>query len=757
MIPNLPTQSPNPAQEESTALAQSLHRSNLLQGVAEATSYLLTQTNFAEAMQTALATLGQITQVDRVYLFEIHPHPTTGESAASQRFDWTRPGIQSHRNNPALQNCICATSGLSRWFEVLNSGQPICGLVQQLPPDEQAALVVRDTRSLLMVPIHIHGQLWGLIGFDDCQRDRQWASEEEAVLQMMAVSIGGAIARQQIEAALRLSEEKFSKAFRSSPNPMSIATLDTGRLIEVNDSFLQAVGYEREAVIGNTVNDLRLWANLGDREAVMQLLRQQGSVHNRECQFCTKSGAIFTALFSAEVIQIRGELCLIDVAVDITDRLQAEQQLRDAAERDRLLGEIALRIHQSLDLEQILETTVAEVRQFLKADRVYIRRDVHGARQILAEAVDPAWRSILQPIPINAALLAELRRIFSDKQTYIVNDTREIDGFPAVAAYYEQFNIRASLGVPLMINNQLFGLLVVNQCAAARTWQSFEVNFLERLATQVSIAIQQAQLYRQVQDLNAGLEQLVNERTAQLQQKMEELQELNRLKDEFLNAFSHDLKTPVMGILLVIKNLLNQAGDSIPVARSILERIVQSSDHQLDLLNSLLQAYSNEDGVSLDYELVQMSELTQTIIEDLEPLIAKNQAKFKNCLPPNLPLVNADSIQLRRVFENLITNALYHNPAGINLILNVAIEAEMLRFTLQDNGVGIPPEMRDRLFHRYRRGRNVRYSAGVGLGLYLCRQIITAHGGEIGVSSTLGAGSTFWFTLPLAISSEANQ
>jgi len=259
-----------------------------------------------------------------------------------------------------------------------------------------------------------------------------------------------------------------------------------------------------------------------------------------------------------------------------------------------------------------------------------------------------------------------------------------------------------------------------------------------------------------VQALNAGLEQQVEERTAQLQQKMQELQQLNQLKDEFLNAFSHDLRTPIMGVSLVLKNLLNQSGDIVPITRSIVTRMLQSSEHQLQLINSLLQAHTGEtQGVVLQCELMQLGLLTQVILEELEPLVVKNQATLKNLVPPDLPLVTADPLQLRRVFENLITNALNHNPPGVDLTISARVEEEMIRFNFQDNGVGMSQEVSDRLFERYVRGPKSRHSTGIGLGLYLCRQIITAHGGQIGVYSAPNIGSTFWLTLPLAISSVA--
>lgn len=249
------------------------------------------------------------------------------------------------------------------------------------------------------------------------------------------------------------------------------------------------------------------------------------------------------------------------------------------------------------------------------------------------------------------------------------------------------------------------------------------------------------------------LRKQLQEQNAQLQQQMLELQELNSLKEEFLHAVSHDLRTPIMGTLLVLKNLQSKAGETIPVSRSIFERMIHSSDRQLNLLNSLLESHSNEmRGVLLCCEPVQLNAIIQDLTADLEPLLTKNQVKLTNLIPLDLPFVNGDPLQLRRVFENLLTNALNHNPPGLTLTLRAIVEAEMIYCTVEDNGVGIERSQCELLFERYVRGSRTR-SIGVGLGLYLCRQIITAHGGRIGVNSTPGTGTTFWLTLPLATQS----
>ncbi|MHC5735282.1 PAS domain-containing sensor histidine kinase [Nostoc sp.] len=251
----------------------------------------------------------------------------------------------------------------------------------------------------------------------------------------------------------------------------------------------------------------------------------------------------------------------------------------------------------------------------------------------------------------------------------------------------------------------------------------------------------------------------------------------------FFHAVSHDLRNPVLGTLMVLKNLLNQGVGSgeeargqgagskgeefsplppaprpsassqspIPVSRSILERMIQSSDRQLNLINSLMETHISEvQGVFLQHEVVQLLIVIEAAIADLEPLIAQNQAKLTNLVSADLPLVNADPTQLWRVFSNLIVNALKHNPPGLLLTINATRKDDKIYCTVSDNGVGISQQQSDRLFDLYFRGASIGNSVSLGLGLYLCKQIIHAHGGEIGVNSALDAGTTFWFTLPIS-------
>ena len=227
--------------------------------------------------------------------------------------------------------------------------------------------------------------------------------------------------------------------------------------------------------------------------------------------------------------------------------------------------------------------------------------------------------------------------------------------------------------------------------------------------------------------------------------------ESRRQAQVFLHAVSHDLRNPVTGTLMVLKNMLKKPEETLLVPRSLLERMVASSDRQLLLINSLLDVGTTDmRSIKLHQQNLCLNTLVESAIADLEPLLKESQATLTNQIPSDLPLVSADATQVWRVLSNLIANALSHNPPGVALTLSATQEAGMIRCYVQDNGIGMNRGECDRVFDLYNRGSQARRSAGLGLGLYLCRKIIAAHTGKMGVSSTPGEGATFWFTLPIA-------
>ncbi|PSF37870.1 hybrid sensor histidine kinase/response regulator [Aphanothece hegewaldii CCALA 016] len=249
----------------------------------------------------------------------------------------------------------------------------------------------------------------------------------------------------------------------------------------------------------------------------------------------------------------------------------------------------------------------------------------------------------------------------------------------------------------------------------------------------------------------------------QLEKEIEQRQKTEERLRFYLHAVSHDLRNPVIGLTMILNNLLEsptitEKSLNISLSRSILEQMKNSCDRQLKLINLLVetQQYSLWE-MSLKCEPINLYSLTQEIITEWLPILEENQAILINNISPDCPLIKADPHQIWRVYENLLSNAIKYNTTGLEITLNAEIienklinQPSMMRCLVSDNGVGMNIEQAKNLFTPYYRGENTQRDIGLGLGLYLCHQIIQAHGGTIEVITQPQKGTQFCFTLPLS-------
>jgi two-component system, sporulation sensor kinase A len=225
---------------------------------------------------------------------------------------------------------------------VIESGGFKCfpAQIQSLFPKEKEEFEEMEAQSYAGVAlIGSTGNMLGHLAILD-DKPMELESRIQAILEIFAARAAAEMERQQADDALRVSETKFATAFRSSPDAITISSLDDGCYVEVNESCLQMLGYHREEMLGRSTLELGIWANPLDRETIQQQLQSQGTVTNREIELRRKSGEIFPALFSAEVIQLEDEPCILSVAADITLLKQAEKALARLAE----IGELAATI-----------------------------------------------------------------------------------------------------------------------------------------------------------------------------------------------------------------------------------------------------------------------------------------------------------------------------------------------------------------------------------------------------------------------------
>jgi signal transduction histidine kinase len=261
----------------------------------------------------------------------------------------------------------------------------------------------------------------------------------------------------------------------------------------------------------------------------------------------------------------------------------------------------------------------------------------------------------------------------------------------------------------------------------------------------------------ELEEKREELEQLnrqLNESNEELNEANTKLRELSSMKEEFLALTTHDLRSPLTVISGVISFFTSgRLGELSPEQKNMVSMMERNTQNLIELVNDLLDASKLESGtMRLDFSSTDLRLLVTELHETMEPLAREKEITLEERIPDDLPPLHADRIKLRRILVNLISNALKFTRKGGRVIVSAAMEdAEMARVSVEDTGVGIAPDDLERLFDKYEqaRSRATRSEKGTGLGLYITRQLVELHGGEIKVESELGTGSNFSFTIPV--------
>lgn len=285
---------------------------------------------------------------------------------------------------------------------------------------------------------------------------------------------------------------------------------------------------------------------------------------------------------------------VIATSIDITDYRRIEAELRHQAERERLLGAITQRIRQSLNLQTILESTVHEVRQFLQTDRVLIYQFQPNWSGVLSvESVMPPWQSVLGVQIVDPCFAERYIEQYQQGRIHAVDDVFTAGLQPCYVELLTTFQVRANLVVPIVVDDTLWGLLIAHHCQGPRSWQSPDINLLVQLGMQVGIAAQHAELHQQVQQLNIHLEQLVQERTAALQQSLDSEAVMRRMMEKVRDSLDERqiLQTAMRELsqrLQLDRCKIDLYDEPLAIATTICEYADGQFSHQLNC-NAVMQ------------------------------------------------------------------------------------------------------------------------------------------------------------------------
>ncbi|MBN1148267.1 MAG: PAS domain S-box protein [Anaerolineales bacterium] len=467
--------------------------------------------------------------------------------------------------------------------------------------------------------------------------------------------------------------------------------------------------------------------------------------------------------FTAEEIRLASSLALqAAVAIDkarlfeqaqqeITERKRAEEAERELRQLSEALRDTTAALNSTLNLGEVLDLLLANLERVLPHDAANVMLAEGGVGRVVGRRgyTSRGQDEAVLAVRYNLADVANLRQMAETGRPLVIPDT---SAYPGWVLTEQTRWIRSYLGTPILSGEQVIGFLNLD-ASSPGFFTEMHGGRLQAFADAASIAIRNAQLYEEVQRYAAQLEQRVAERTTELQAANERLQALSQVKDDFVANVSHELRTPITNIKLY-HDLLKYDHNKIDAYLAVLNR---ETARLSDVIEALLQLSRLDQGrVATHLAPTDLNELARLYTSDRMALAELKGIALTLEQEASLPPVQADPKLLGQALSVLLTNALNYTPAGGSVLVKTCSSRFEGRrwagISVIDDGPGIPPAERPRLFERFFRGVVGRESGapGTGLGLAIAREIVARHAGRIEVESSgvPGQGADFSIWLP---------
>jgi signal transduction histidine kinase len=454
------------------------------------------------------------------------------------------------------------------------------------------------------------------------------------------------------------------------------------------------------------------------------------SIRRKEVKpFTDKQVALLETFASQAVIAIEN--------VRLFQELQQRtRELMRSVGELKALGEVGQAVSSTLDLETVLTRIVSHAVQLSGTDGGAIYEYDEQSEEFLLRATDHMEDELIAALRSNPPRLGDgvVGRAASSREPIQIADIVDTPAYaPRMRALLARFGFRASLAVPLLREDRIIGGLVVRRKSAGE-FRPEVIELLKTFATQSALAIQNARLFREIED------------------KSRQIEAANRHKSEFLANMSHELRTPLNAIIGFSEVLLDPSLQVSAEERSqFLTDIFTSGKHLLGLINEILDLAKVEAGkMELQIEPALLQDVIEAISNTMRPLAVKKSIDLRTECDERLDLIPMDGARIKQVLLNLVGNAVKFTPETGKVWVRAKSENREVQIEVGDTGPGIPPEDQERIFLEFQQvGKDAGKPQGTGLGLALAQKFVEMHGGKIWVTSEAGKGSTFTFTLPL--------
>jgi signal transduction histidine kinase len=402
----------------------------------------------------------------------------------------------------------------------------------------------------------------------------------------------------------------------------------------------------------------------------------------------------------------------------------------------RALGEVGQAVSSTLDLETVLTRIVSHAVQLSGTDGGAIYEYDESSEEFLLRATDHMEGELIEALRTNPPRLGDGvigRAAATRDPVQIPNILEEHAYAPRMRQLLERFGFRSSLAVPLLQETRIIGGLVVRRKSTGE-FRPEVIELMKTFATQSVLAIQNARLFREIED------------------KSRQIEAANRHKSEFLANMSHELRTPLNAIIGFSEVLQEKLfGELNEKQAEYTDDILSSGRHLLSLINEILDLSKVEAGrMELELATFDLPLAVDNARTFVRERATKHGIKVDVAIDERLGDYVGDERKIKQILLNLLSNAVKFTPEGGRIGINARKVDGAVEISVRDTGIGISAEDQAKIFEEFRQvGSNYAHKTeGTGLGLTLAKKFVELHGGRIWVDSEVGKGSTFSFTLP---------
>ncbi|GEM_PF-2178014 len=524
------------------------------------------------------------------------------------------------------------------------------------------------------------------------------------------------------------AEAQLVAVLEAAPVTYAMADIETGRLVFGNEKCLEKLGYTREDFIGKPAKIL--YADHLHREELLQDLRENGEVHERETQFIRSDGRPIWMLLNMRMIEFEGRTCVLTAGIDITELKHAHEEIRQ--------------------LNSYLEARVEERTREL-TDEIAEREQVEAALRRNEERL----RTVLD-IAVDGIITADAEgRI----ETFSPAATR-IFGYSPVDVIGKSIVLLLEDCPPAVMSGgacQEFMTYLGGREYATGVGHEVEGRRKDGSIFPMEISVSEGSVNGQ-RIITCIARDITDRKEAEaaLHAAKEMAENASEAKSAFMSSMSHELRTPLNAVLgfsqLLGENIGGQALND--KQHDYVQQIMNAGEHLVALIDEVVDLTRVETGnLPISIQEVGLDEMFEECMALVKPLAAKRSVVLSSAISvPEPALVSADRTRLKQILTNLLSNAVKYNTEGGSVKLHAeAGRSGFFRLSVVDDGIGIAADQIEEIFKPFTRLQDERSETeGTGIGLAITRSLVELMNGSIGVTSEPQKGSTFWVELPIA-------